>query len=236
MPFGAVLFLFLLIFGAGLGLPYTYWLEIDQVQAFEGDDGVVLFVEVDRTMRYGGFLQEAPIDKTMQLLRVDVSRDGQASQVPLKFNDDATFNTNIAPIIKLSDHFYLVQQPSMGRPSCQVHQVLGDRIESLSFGESDKILRSIGLPCGQSRGLDDFSEFDTISQRSGWTRLNGSSYGFRYGRDPIVSARHKLRLRFVDDGVSEAIVAESFDGPNHWSKPLVRVNTSRWKSYRSPMR
>src|SRR4051794_19970991 len=96
LPTG-ICFLLLMGFGSGLGLPYTYWLQISEVQAFDGEDGVVLFVEVERTMRYGGFLQNAPINKTMQLLRVDVSRDGQVSQVSLKFNDNTTFNTNIAP-------------------------------------------------------------------------------------------------------------------------------------------
>ena len=53
---------------------------------------------------------------------------------------------------------------------------------------------------------------------------------------PVVSNRHKLRLLFVEGDQSQAIVAESFAGPNHWSKPLVRVSTRRWKSYQSPMR
>ena len=232
---GAIFFLFLLIFGAGLGLPYTYWLQIAEVQAFDGEDGVVLFIEVERATRYGGFLQEGPINRAMQLLRIDVSRDGQISQVPLKFDEGTTFNTNIAPIIKLQDHFYLVEQPSMGRPSCQLHRVVGDRIETLSFEESGRILQAIGLQCGGSRRLDDFEEFDLISKRRGWARLNRSSYMFKYDA-PVVSNRHKLRLLFVEGDQSQAIVAESFSGPNHWSKPLVRVNTRRWKSYQSPTR
>ena len=231
---GAISFLFLLVFGAGLGLPYTYWLRIAQVQAFEGEDGVVLFVEVERAMRYGGFLQEAPLNKAMQLLRIDVSRDGRVSQVPLRFHEGTTFNTNIAPIIRLPDHFYLVQEPSMGRPSCQLHRVLGDRIESLTFDESGRILQSIGLRCGETRSIDDFEAFDRISRRNGWQRLNGSSYSFRF-ESPVVSHRHKLRLLFVEEGLSQSIVADSFSGPNHWSKTLVSVDTRRWKSYRSPM-
>lgn len=232
---GAILFLFLLVFGAGVGLPYTYWLQIAEVQAFEGEGGVVLFVEVERTMRYGGFMQEAPIRKTMQLLQIEVSGDGQVRQTPLKYHGYTTFNTNIAPIIRLPDHFYLVQQPSMGRPSCQLHRVLGDRIEPLTLEESGKILQEIGLRCGGSRRLDDFGEFDLISKRSGWQRLNGSSYMFKQDA-PVVSHRHKLRLVFVEDDRSQAIVAESFSGPNQWSKPLVEVSTRRWKSYQSPLR
>jgi hypothetical protein len=230
----ALLFVLLLVFGNGLGLPYTYWLEISEVQAFDGEDGVVLFVEVRRTMEYGGFIQAPPIDKTIQLLRVDVSRDGNVSQVPLRFNQDITFNTNVAPIIRLPDHFYLVQEPSMGRPSCQLHRVLGDRIESLTFDESGRILQSIGLRCGETRSIDDFEAFDRISRRNGWQRLNGSSYSFRF-ESPVVSHRHKLRLLFVEEGLSQSIVADSFSGPNHWSKTLVSVDTRRWKSYRSPM-
>jgi hypothetical protein len=232
---GAILFSCLLVFGAGLGLPYTYWLQIAEVQAFEGEGGVVLFVEVERTMRYGGFMQEAPIRKAMQLLRIEVSGDGQVRQSPLEFHGYTTFNTNITPIIRLPDHFYLVQQPSMGRPSCQLHRVLGDRIEPLTFEESNMILQEIGLRCGGSRRLDDFEEFDLISKRSGWERLNRSSYMFDLDA-PIVSHRHKLRLLFAEDGQSQAIVAESFSGPTHWSKTLVRVSTRRWKSYQSPMR
>jgi hypothetical protein len=231
---GAILILFLLVFGAGVGLPYTYWLQIAGSQVFEGENGVVLFVEVERTMRYGGFMQEAPIRKTMQLLRIDVSRDGQVSQIPLKFDEGTTFHTNIAPIVRLPDHFYLVQQPSMGRPSCQLHRVTGDHIEPLSFEESGRMLQAIGLQCGGSRSLDDFEEFDIISKRNGWERLNRSSYMFAYDA-PIVSRRHKLRLLFVEEDQSRAIVAESFSGPDHWSKPLVNVNTKHWKSYQSPM-
>ncbi|GAC1467998.1 MAG: hypothetical protein NVSMB9_10190 [Isosphaeraceae bacterium] len=231
---GAIFFLILLVFGAGLGLPYTYWFEISEVQAFDGEDGVVLFVEVERTMRYGGFLQEAPIDKTMQLLRIDVSRDGQVINTSLKFDEHTTFNTNIAPIIRLPDHFYLVQQPSMGRPSCQLYRVVGDRIESLSLEESGRVLQAIELQCGGSRELDNFEAFDLISKRSGWQRLNRSSYMFNSDA-PVVSHRHKLRLLYVEEGQSQAIVADSFSGPNHWSKTLVEVNTRRWKSYQSPM-
>jgi hypothetical protein len=229
----AILFCLLLVFGFGLGLPYTYWLQISEVQAFDGADGVVLFVEVERTMRHGGLIQEPPIEKKMQLLRIEVSADGQVEQAPLKFARDITINTNIAPIIKLPDDFYLVQQPSMGRPSCQLHRVIGDRIESLSFDESSRILQSIGLKCGGSRRIDDFEDFDRISRRNGWQRLNGSSYTFN--RNPIMSHRHKLKVHFVEDGQSEAILADSFAGPHHWSKPLVTVSTRRWKSYRSPM-
>ena len=44
------------------------------------------------------------------------------------------------------------------------------------------------------------------------------------------------RLLFVDDGQSQTIVADSFSGPNHWSKPLVSISTRRWKSNQSLMR
>ena len=180
-------------------------------------------------------MQEAPIRKTMQLLRIEVSGDGQVRQTPLEFQGYTTFNTNIAPIIWLPDHFYLVQQPSMGRPSCQLHRVLKDRIDPLSFEESGRILQAIGLQCGGSRRLDGLGDFDIISKRSGWERLNRSSYMFAYDA-PVVSHRHKLRLLFAEDDQSQAIVAESFSGPNHWSKTLVRVSTKRWKSYQSPLR
>lgn len=231
---GAIFFL-LLVFGFGLGLRNTYWLGISQVQVFDSEDGVTLFVEVDRTMRRGGFLREVPIRKTMQLLRIDVSGDGKVIQTPLKFDKRTTFNTNIAPIIRLPNHFYLVEQPSRGRPSCQLHRVLGDRIEPLSFAESGRMIQAIGLRNGGSQTLDDFGEFDRISERSGWQRLNQSSYMFKYDA-PIESHRHKLRLLFVEEDQVQAIVADSFSGPIHWSKSLVRVNTGRWKSYQSSMR
>jgi hypothetical protein len=96
------------------------------------------------------------------------------------------------------------------------------------------ILHEIGLRCGGSRRLDHFEEFDLISKRSGWDRLNSTSYSFEHDA-PVVSHRHKLRLLFVEDAQSQAIVAESFSGPNHWSKALVRVSTGRWKSYQSPL-
>ena len=234
LPSVAILVVFVLLFGAGLGLPHTFWLQISDVQAFDGEDGVVMFVEVERTMSYGGALQLPPINKTMELLRVSVSRAGKVSQVSLKFDQGTTFNTNIAPVIRLPDHFYLVRQPSMGRPSCQLYRVTTDRIEPLTFEESGRILQSIGLRCGENRMLDDFEEFDLVSKRNGWQRLNRSSYSFEHDA-PIVSRRHKLRLLFVEQGLSQAIVADSFSGPNHWSKSVVNVNTRRWKSYRSPM-
>ncbi len=228
---GAIFFLLLGVFGSGLGQRYTYWLQIDQVQAFEGEDGLVLFVEVRRASRYPGFLQSGQIRKTMQLIRVDVSRDGEISQTPLIFDEGTTFHTNIAPIIRLPDHFYLVQQPSMRRPACQLHRVLADRIEPRSFEESGEILRRLGLRCGGAQGL---KEFDLISKRSGWERLNGNSYMF--GSDfPIVSRRHGMRLLVVEDGRSQSIVAESIRGPNPWSRPLVRVSSRRWRSYKGPM-
>jgi hypothetical protein len=221
--------LFLLVFGAGLRGTNLNWLEVSDVQVFEGDGGVVLFVEIERTKQHGGFPRTAPIESTIQLLRIEVSKDGRSSLTPLKFGERTTFNTTISPIIKLPDHFYLVEEPSMGRPSCQLHRVAGDCIESLSFDESGSLLQAIGLRCGGSRGLDDFAVFDRISERNGWRRLNHSSSMFKYD-SPVVSHRHKLRLSLAEEGQSQAIVADSFTGPSHWSKILVTVNTRRWKS------
>jgi hypothetical protein len=115
-------------------------------------------------------------------------------------------------------------------------------------------LRSCGLGClvsgaifflfllvfGAGFGLPytywlQFEEFDLISKRGGWERLNRSSYMFEHDA-PVVSHRHELRLLFVEDDQSQAIVADSISDLNHWSKPLVKVNTRRWKSYQTPMR
>src|SRR4051794_5912528 len=95
---GFALFGVFLIFGAGLGSPYTYWLIISDVQIFEGPSSVVLFVEVERTMRYPGFLQEAPIRRPVRLDRVHVALDGGVERSNLKFQGEPTFNTNVAPI------------------------------------------------------------------------------------------------------------------------------------------
>ena len=54
---GLSLFMSWLIFGFGLGLPYTYWIRISHLQAFEGPEGVTVFIEGERAMRYPGFLQ-----------------------------------------------------------------------------------------------------------------------------------------------------------------------------------
>lgn len=229
---GLGLLVSLLIFGAGLGLPYTYWLHMSDLQVFEGTEGVTLFIEVERTMRYPGFLQEAPIRTPVSLYRIDVSGDGMIKRQPLKFSGRRTFNTNISPILRLQNAFYLVEGPSMGRPYCQLHVLKAERIESLTLEESDTILRSVGLRCGS----DDFKEFDEVTQRNGWRRLNRESYGIGLGyMEPIVSKRHGVRLRFVEDGQLQEIVAESLSGTGRWAKSLVSVSTMPWKSYESPL-
>lgn len=232
---GAFFIAFLLVFGAGLGRPYTYWLEISDVQVFDGETSVVLFVEIERRMRYPGFLQEGSIRKPAQLLRIEVSQGREVTRIPLKFEGCPTFNTNIAPIIKLDDHFYLVEGPSRGRPSRQLHRVVGDHIETLSFEESGKLLQTAGFQYGRSRGLDNFEEYDRISNRNGWQRLNGSSYGFKHDT-PIESHRHRLRLLYTEDERSQSLVADSIYWPNYWSNTLYRVNTMRWRSHQLPLK
>ncbi len=230
---GLGLIVSLLIFGAGLGLPYTYWLHMSDLQVFEGSEGVTLFIGVERTMRYPGFLQEAPIRKPVTLYRIDVSGDGEVKSQPLMFSGWKTFNTNISPILRLQNAFYLVEGQSMGRPYCQLHEVKSERIESLTREESDTILRSVGLRCGS----DDFQQLDEVTQRNGWRRLNRESYSIGLGfMEPILSKRHGLRLRFVEDGQLQQIVAESLSGTNRWAKSLVSVSTMPWKSYESPLK
>src|SRR4051794_35008853 len=77
----AVLGGILLIFGVGYGLalPSTNWYEITQVQAFEGDAGVVLFVEVDWWRQNGGAFSRPPSYLPVELIRVDVSPDGRVN-------------------------------------------------------------------------------------------------------------------------------------------------------------
>lgn len=222
-----------LVFAVGLGVPSTYWLQVGEMQVFEGPEGVVLFVEVDRTVRLPGFVRSVPVrKKPLQLLRIDVSRTGQVTRNTLRFNNWTTFNTNIAPIVRLEDDFYLVQEPSLGHPDCQLHRVNGKDIVPLSLAESRALLRSVQLICGPL-GLGELARLDTVSNANGWWRLNGASYAFRRDPEGYTSRRHKLRIRFTEADLTESVVAESLAENNHWITPAVAVITRRWKSYRS---
>lgn len=232
---GVTLLLFGLIsaFGVGLGVPNTYWLQVGEMQAFEGPEGVVLFVEVDRTVRLPGSLRSAPVRKRpLQLLRIDVSPTGQVTRNTLRFNNWTTFNMNIAPIVRLEDDFYLVQEPSVGHPDCLLHRVHGKDVVPLSLAESRALLVSARLICG-SLELGELAPLDRVSSANGWWRLNGASDSFRRDPEGYTSERHKLRIRFTEADLTESIVAESLSENDRWITPAVTVITRRWKSYRS---
>jgi hypothetical protein len=185
------------------------------------------------TQRPGLVRSPAVVHEPFRLLQVEIAPDGKITEISLRPEERTTFNTNIAPAIRLTDAFYLVQGPSLGRPFYQLQKVDGDWIKSIPPGESGAILRSIGYTGG--RGIDEFAELDRVSRRNGWRRLNGPSYRFRRLSDSVGPDRHRLRLRFVEEHAREAIVAESFAKENRWVKSPLAVDTRQWWSYRRPM-
>lgn len=230
--FGAfALFGLFTIFGMGVGRPYTYHLRISQVQAFEDSEGVTLFVEVERQTRYPGYLQEGGPHKAVQLRRLRVAPDGLARDDRLGFAGRATFNTNIAPIVRLPEGFALIVQPSRGRPSCEINRIRADQIVSGGLVGSDQVAQAAGLGDGRARGIFDFANLDAISARNGATRINGVSHVFGGLGRPIASSRHGLDFRVVEEGSTEAIVVEPRGGGAASARAILTVNTTRWRAY-----
>src|SRR4051812_44690657 len=116
----------------GVGLPNTYWHCLGDVQVFAGPDRVVLFVEVERAMRWPGLLSRPPHDFAAAFLRIDVFPDGRVERTALRsdLDVDITFNTNLYAAVHLADGFYLLENPSYApRP---VYRLGPDRIDRLS--------------------------------------------------------------------------------------------------------
>jgi hypothetical protein len=239
---GGAVVLFLLVGVLGLGLPYTYWHRLAEVQAFEGPDRVVLFVEVQRAMNRPGLFPGAyAYDLAAALWRIDVFPDGRVERTPFRLDDvgdDITLNTNLYTVVRLAEGFYLVERWREGRPR-PVYR-LGP--EGIRWLPSKEVIRATGQDVLEaSSDPFDLSKVDAISLRRGWRRLNRERGGgpyLRLGSDPIDSARHGLRLwhlpRWWDWDEPESLVAESSSPTDHWTRTLIEVDTRRWKSYREP--
>lgn len=216
------------VFGFGHGLPATYWLRLSEVQIFEGPEGVVLFVEVERLARHSGFIPSRPMYWPGRLVRIDVSPTGLVRRTVLGHQGYVTFNTNVSPAMRINDTFYLVKSPSLGHPNCRLQQIDDGWVRSLSVEESESVLGSVGIACG-SWGLWHFENLDRVSEKYGYRRLNGSSYMIH--GEGFVSPRHRLRIRVMGLGQSQAIMVESLTTDDPWNKTVERVSTRRWRSY-----
>jgi hypothetical protein len=204
----------------------------------EGPDRVVLFVEVERAMRWPGLLQSHPHNYAAAFLRIDVFPDGRVERAALRsdLKGHITFNTNLYAAVRLADGFYLLEDPSYApRP---VYRLGQDRIDRLS---SDNVVKARGKDIMTASGnLFDLSKVDAISSGRGWRRLNPESCRgpFWHLSDPIDSTRQGVRLRHVggefNEDATESIIAESLSLANRWVRILVEVDTRRWKSYKAP--
>ena len=224
-----------LVCGLGVGLPHTYWHRLGDVQVFEGPDRVVLFVEVERAMRWPGLLPRPPWNFAAAFLRIDVFPDGRVERTALQSDLEGhiTFNTILYAAVRLADGFYLLENPSYApRP---VYRLGPDRIDKLS---SEEVIRATGEDVLHASGdIFDLSSVDAISARRGWRRLP-DHWGRDYFGHPIDSTRHGVRLRHVNvwarEDSPESIVAESLPPDNHWPRTLIEVDRRRWRSYKDP--
>jgi hypothetical protein len=238
---GGAVVLFLLVGVVGVGLPYTYWHHLGHVQAFEGPDRVVLFVEVERAMNRPGLFPGAyPYNFAAALWRIDVFPDGRVERTFLRLDvdDDVTLNTNLYAVVRLADGFYLVRMFGEGAPRPAYR--LGP--EGILWLPPKEAIRPTGEDVLEaSQDPFDLSKVDAVSLRRGWRRFNRDRGGGPYllsGSDPIDSTRHGVRLRHLPqwfhEEEPESLVAESLSPTDRWARTLIEVDTRRWKSYREP--
>ncbi len=236
---GAVL-LFLLVGVLGLGFPYTYWHGLGHVQAFEGPDRVVLFVEVERGMNRPGLFPGAyPYLFAAAIGRIDVFLDGRVERTTFRLDvdDDVTVNTNLYVVVRLADGFYLERMFGRHAPT-PAYKLEPDGTLSLPSKEAVRTAGPDVIPA--SNDPFDLSRVDAISLRNGWHRLH-DEHGRPYrllALDPIESTRLGIRLghlpRWPREDEPESLVAESLSPADPWTRTLIEVDTRRWKSYREP--
>ncbi len=210
---------------AGLGLPNTYWHRIGNLQAFEGPDSVILFVEVELATRRPGLVRSPPVvAQPSRLLQIEVAPDGAARTTVLKSDDFTTFNMNIAPIIRIADAFYVVDYPEG-----LLRKLHDGRVEPLDWAESQAALQTTGL---HDIGWRDES-LDRVSERNGWRRLNEWSTSLPDSSQPIESEAHSMRIWCEGEkyGVMGMIRAESSAREAPWAATLLTVDTKPWRSY-----
>ncbi len=221
----------------GVGFPNTYWHCIGNVQVFEGPDRVVLFVEVQRGMKWPGLLGRPPHNFAAGFLRIDVFADGRVERTALRsdLKGYITFNTNLYVVVHLADGFYLLESPwHAPRPA---YRLGPDQVEPLTEEEARKAVGDETFPT--NRNMFDLSKVDAISARRGWRRLNNERLGpFLLHSDPVDSTRHDVRLRHFGGWLSqdepETIAAESLSSTESWNRTVIKLDTKRWKSYKSP--
>jgi hypothetical protein len=234
---GFVAVVILIVAANGVGFPKTYWHHIGDVQAFEGPDRVVVFVEVERAMKWPGLLSRPPHNFAAGFLRIDVFPDGRVERTVLysDLEGHITLNTNLYAVAHLADGFYLLEKPSYApRPA---YRLGPDQVERLSREEATKAAGDETFLAGAH--MFDLSKIDAISSRRGWRRLNRDHGGGPYLliADPIDSTSHGMRLRhsgrWMEDG-PETIVAESLSSTDRWTRTLIKVDMRRWESYQHP--
>ena len=221
----------ILFVGMGLGSPRTYWQRIGDMQAFEGPDRLVLFVEVRRAMRWPGLISSKAINLAAGFLRVDVFPDGRVERKDLRYNpeDHLTLNTNIGVVLKLVDAFHLART-SNSTGERRLYRLGPDQITALFPTELEKALSKDGPLTFDSRF--DLSSLDSISIRNGWRRIDDE------GSNTYESIRLGVRIRHRKESWEatgpEVVVAESLTIPGAWSRTLITVDRRRWTSYKDP--
>lgn len=234
---GLAAFAFIFVFGMGLGFPNTYWHHLSDIQAFEGPDRVVLFVEIERAMKWPGLIGRAPHNLAAGFLRIDIFPDGCTERTHLQsdLKGHITLNANLYAVAHLADGFYLIVDPTFApKPA---YRFGPDRVDPLSSEEAIRAKGEDILP--RSDRFLDFSELDTVSAKHGWQRLHRED-DWRYPSPLglIKSTRHGLKLwqagKSRNHGTPQSITAESLSPDNRWTRTLLEMKRQPWKSYKGP--
>lgn len=236
---GLVAVTLFLIFGAGVRSPNIYWHHLGDVQAFEGPDRIVLFVEVERAMKWPGLIGRVPHNFAAGFLRIDIFPDGRVERAHLQsdLKGHITLNPSLYAVAHLADGFYLIDEPAFApKPA---YRFGPDRIDPLS---SEEAIRAAGEDVLPTRDhFYDFSGLDAISAKRGWQRLQRKSNDWQYP-DPvglITSTRHGVKLWQIGKSwgqhdAPQSIIAESLSPTNRWAHTLLELDTRPWKSHKAP--
>ena len=74
------------------------------------------------------------------------------------------------------------------------------------------------------------SRFDESLKKSGWRRLDSSSWGYL---PDVESTDNQLTLRTERTDAAATIVAESTSADRPWKRTLLKVDTRPWLSYKN---
>jgi hypothetical protein len=204
------------------------WFSLGAIQVLEGPDGLWVFVDVDLNKSRPDKLASPSATHEVQFQRVVAfNRDGVQYQNTL--TPGPSFNRNLGFIFRYGPSFYLFAGQSMGSPE-RMYIWRDGRFRLLDGEGLIEITKQLGL-AGDSPAAQR-AKLEAVTRAEGW-RIVYTWIGGWPGADEIKTETHGIKLRFVQNGTMQSIVASSTND-RRWEVTLVEIETARGKCERAP--